>query len=118
MECWGNETSLAACPSAVWEPNFYCQHREDARYGVLGQRDQPGCLSVCRLGAKLLLPAPGRCEVWSAGATRPAWLPVRLPFGSQTSIASTGKMRGMECWGNETSLAACPSAVWEPNFYC
>ena len=29
MECWGNETSLAACPAAVWEPNFYCQHRED-----------------------------------------------------------------------------------------
>ena len=32
------------------------------------------------------------CEVWSAGATRLAWLPVRLLCGNQTSIASTGKM--------------------------
>merc|ERR1712098_678765 len=29
MECWGNETSLEDCPSAEWEPNYYCQHRED-----------------------------------------------------------------------------------------
>ena len=29
LECWGNETSLADCPSATWEPNYYCQHRED-----------------------------------------------------------------------------------------
>ena len=32
------------------------------------------------------------CEVWSAGAMRPAWLLVRLLCGSQTSIVSTEKM--------------------------
>ena len=29
MECWGNETSLLSCPSATWEPNYYCKHMED-----------------------------------------------------------------------------------------
>merc|ERR1719431_925520 len=29
MECEGNETSLRHCPAASWEPNYYCQHRED-----------------------------------------------------------------------------------------
>ena len=29
IECWGNESSLAACPGAVWEHNYYCKHSED-----------------------------------------------------------------------------------------
>ena len=43
IECWGNESSLALCPGAVWEHNYYCQHSEDVGLEcLLTQDSDPG----------------------------------------------------------------------------
>ena len=39
IECWGNESSLALCPGAVWEHNYYCQHSEDVGLECLLTQD-------------------------------------------------------------------------------
>ena len=39
IECWGNESSLAACPGAVWEHNYYCKHSEDVGLECLLTQD-------------------------------------------------------------------------------
>ena len=110
MECWGNETSLAACPAAVWEPNFYCQHREDVGVEcLLTEEDGPrrGLEEAGRTGDGGEVAECGKAEIQFK--PRP---PVAKVAGGQTaSQGSQPWTASIRVRGNSRSFHWCGAVL-------